>query len=280
MTTRTQPTERHGSQASQAPPLAPLQGRPLVGRGLTADVYAWEPGRVLKLFHRARRETKVELEYRITRAVHAAGLPAPAVYDLLEMDGWRGIVMEHIEGVSLFRQVQARPWRLPAAVRQMAELHAEMHNHPAPADLPSQREWIGRGIEAAASLTANEIQHAKDCLDALPDGTTLCHGDFHPENIICTARGPIILDWSRATRGHPVGDVACTCRLIQTANLPAWAPLHMHLLLRASRTFIRRRYLAHYLKLRPASPTQVDAWQVPLAAAAAGWGPELESYKE
>jgi len=259
---------------------SPNRARALVGTGLTADVYTWEPGRVLKLFHSARPQAKVELEYRITRAVHAAGLPAPAVYELLEIDGRRGMVVEHIEGVSLFRQVQARPWKLPAAVRQMAELHAEIHKHPAPADLPSQRKWIAGGIEAATNLTDHEKQRANDCLAAMPEGAALCHGDFHPENIICTARGPIILDWSRATRGHPLGDVAGTCRLIQTADLPAWVPLHMHLLLRATRAFIHRKYLSSYLQLHPASREEIDAWHVPLAAAAAGWGPELERYEK
>jgi uncharacterized protein (TIGR02172 family) len=253
--------------------------RSLIGRGFTADVYAWEPGRVVKLFHPARPEAKVELECRVARAVHAAGLPAPAVFDLLEIDGRRGMVMEHVEGVSLFKQVQARPWKLPGAVRQLAELHAKIHQHSAPAELPSQREWIVAGIEAAADLSTNEKRQAQRCLADLPDGTTLCHGDFHPENVILTPRGPLIIDWSRATRGHPLCDVACTCRLFQTAQMPAWAPSHMHLLARLGRSYVVRTYRAHYLKLHRASPDAVDAWNEPLAAAAAGWGAELERYQ-
>jgi hypothetical protein len=52
----------------------------LVGRGYTSDVYAWGVGRVLKLFHRSFPRANAKREYRVTRAVHAAGLPAPAAY--------------------------------------------------------------------------------------------------------------------------------------------------------------------------------------------------------
>src|SRR5262245_19129362 len=141
------PTQLPASYAPGPVLPQPLHDRPIVGQGLTAVVYAWEPGRVLKLFPPARPPAKVELEYRIARAVHTAGLPAPTVYELLELDGRLGIVMEHAQGTSLFQQVQARPWKLPVAIRQLAELHAQLHDHPAPPELPSQREWIAGGIE-------------------------------------------------------------------------------------------------------------------------------------
>lgn len=255
-----------------------MYNRPIIGQGLTAVVYAWEPGRVIKLFHTARPPAKVELEYRIARAVYTAGLPAPAVHDLLEIDGQLGIVMEHAQGTSLFQQVQARPWKLRAAIRQLAELHTQLHDHLAPPELPSQRDWIAGGIESATDLTVEEKQRARASLNGLPDGTAICHGDFHPENIIYTARGPIILDWSRATRGHPHGDVACTCRLIQSAPMPSWVKLHMHLLIRFSRAYAHREYVSHYLRLRPASPDQITAWHIPLAVASAGWAPDLDRY--
>ena len=96
----------------------------LIGKGLTAQVYGWGQGRVLKLFESWRPEEKVERELRATRAVHAAGLPAPAVYEIVEVEARQGIVFERIDGPSMFEQVIARPWRLFAAARQLAELHA------------------------------------------------------------------------------------------------------------------------------------------------------------
>jgi uncharacterized protein (TIGR02172 family) len=238
----------------------------VVGKGITADVYALDHQRVLKLFHNKTAHIRAEHEFKVTRAVQSAGLPAPAVHALVELGGRPGIVFERVDGPSIFKQVQRRPWRLFAAVRQLAQLHAQIHACVAPPELPSQREWIAGRIHSADELSAAEKDRLRQCVEALPDGTSLCHGDFHPDNVLVTARGPVIIDWSSATRGNPLGDVAVTSHLIQTADLPPWAPLHAHLMLKISRTFLHRTYLNAYLRLRPANRQEIEAWQVPISA--------------
>ena len=244
-----------------------LEGMPILGKGLTSDVYAGEEGRVLKLFHTGRQAAKVEREYRITCSIHAAGLPVPAAYELIDVGGRHGIVFERVHGVSIFNQVQARPWTLFSAVKFFAELHDHIHTFVAPADLPSQRQWIADGIDAANGVIEVQKDEARHRLEALPDGNVICHGDFHPDNVLITSRGPKIIDWSTATRGHPLGDVACTSRLIQSASLPPWAALHAHLLLKFSRAFVHRTYLKRYLEVYPASRREIDAWQDALSIA-------------
>jgi uncharacterized protein (TIGR02172 family) len=247
-----------------------LEKAPLVDKGFCSDVYAWGEGRVLKLFHgRALRE-RADREYAATRAVHAAGLPAPAAYELVEVEGRCGIVFERIDGVSLLGYTQARPWALFGAIRQFAELHARIHDNRAPAGLPSLRERIMARIEAA-DCSAADKQAARDRLADLPDGTALCHGDFHPGNVLVTPRGPVVIDWGSASWGDPLGDVACTSRLMRTANLPAWSPGYMHLMLKCLRSVMHRSYLKRYLRLRPGTRRQIEKWQAPLAVAARSW---------
>lgn len=249
-----------------------VTGKALVGRGFTSDVYDWGTGRVLKLFHASVPDWKVEREFNNARAVHAAALPAPAVYEQLEIDGRCGIVFQKIEGISLYRHVQARPWTLFAAVRQMAELHARIHACTAPSELLTQRQRIETGIAAAGDVPEEVKQHARFALEKLPDGESLCHGDFHPENIILTKTGPILIDWGRASRGHPLSDVACTLRLIQIADLPPWVPLHMRLLLQCARSLIYSRYRKHALRLHAGTRLEIEEWNLPLSVASAGWG--------
>lgn len=250
--------------ASRLPDAAP------VGRGYTSDVYDWGGGRVLKLFHRSFPRANAEREYRVTRAVGAAGLPAPAAYEFIEVEDRCGIVFERVDGVSLFDSVRAKPWTLFRAVRQLAELHTLIHRREAPPELPSQREWIGGGIDAAPDVPASERQAAKAALAGLPDGTAVCHGDFHPANVLLTPRGPVVIDWDTATRGHPVGDIACTSHLLRIARLPAWSPRSMHLLLMCTRGLLHSSYMRHSLALHGATRGQVGAWEVPIKAAR-GW---------
>jgi Ser/Thr protein kinase RdoA (MazF antagonist) len=51
-------------------------GKPLaVGR--TAELFAWEDGRVLKLFHNWFDLEHIRFEQQMAQAVHASGLPVP-----------------------------------------------------------------------------------------------------------------------------------------------------------------------------------------------------------
>src|SRR3954464_8532949 len=97
---------------------ATLERTELVGKGFCSGVYAWGEGRVLKLFHGWVARDRADREFAATRAVHAAGLPAPSAYELVAVEGRYGIVFERIDGVSLLGYTQARPWALFGAIRQ------------------------------------------------------------------------------------------------------------------------------------------------------------------
>jgi aminoglycoside phosphotransferase (APT) family kinase protein len=242
-----------------------------IAKGFASEVYAWGEGRVLKLYHGWVARAQAQHEYTVTRALRAAGQPVPAAFAMCEVDGRHGIVFERVDGVSLLGYTQARPWALFGAIRLLAELHAQIHRCQGPAELPLLRERIARGIDAAPNVSAADRQTARQRLAELPDGTALCHGDFHPANVLLTARGPVVIDWDSASRGDPLGDVACTSRLIKTAGLPPWAPGYAHLLLRCLRPMMQRSYLRRSCELHTGTRRQIEAWQAPIAVAARSW---------
>ena len=101
-------------------------GEPIaVGR--TAEIYDWEEGQILKLFRDWFPAHSVEQEARNARAVHAAGLPVPAVGEVIEIDGRLGLIYERVEGPSMEETLKAKLWTLFRSARLLAELHADMH---------------------------------------------------------------------------------------------------------------------------------------------------------
>lgn len=195
----------------------------LIAFGRTAEIYAWHPGQVLKLFYDWFELENIEKEARITRAVHASGLPAPAVGEIICVNNRYGLIYERVNGVSMWEAGKHKPWNAFRYGRRMAELHAKLHASTLQADLPSQRHELEKGIEHAKALPTHLLFKVLDALGSMPDGDRLCHGDFHPGNILMTPQGEIIIDWIHAVRGNPLADVARTTNLalgfIQTSQI-------------------------------------------------------------
>ena len=79
----------------------------------------------------------------------------------------------------------------------------------------------------------------------MPDESRLLHNDFHPDNIMLTPNGPVIIDWIDATCGHPLADVART--LIMTN----FSVFHRRRRWRVAFRTMGRIYLRRYLHHSP-----------------------------
>ena len=246
----------------------------MVGQGQTSDVFSWGEDSVLKLYFPSFPAEVSQREYAITRAVYAAGHAAPAVRDVVEIGGRHGIIFERVHGRSLVQQVERRPWRLFVAARQLAEWQVRLHSCPAPVELPAQRDQIARWIERAEGCSDAEKETARRHLAQLPPGDRLCHGDFHPANVLLSARGPVMIDWSTGTRGHPLADVARTSVLFESASLPADTAVHLRLLMKCARHLLHATYLKRYFELRPDSLEALEFWRVPQRMVGLAWRAE------
>jgi aminoglycoside phosphotransferase (APT) family kinase protein len=239
---------------------------PLIGIGRTAEVYAWGSDRILKLYRADMPPEWVSLEARVGRIAFDAGLAAPAVGELLQMDGRTGLIYERITGPSMLDSLARGPWTLLRCARQFAEVHAAMHACRRP-ELPAQRAALIRAIGHAPSLVEPTRRRALEALSHLPDGDAVCHGDYHPDNIILSARGPIVIDWMTATHGNPAADVARTVLLFRVAVLPAGMRAGKRIMTQLFRRVFLARYLQAYRRLRPVADAEIRAWTPVLAAA-------------
>ena len=239
----------------------------LIGAGRTADVYAWGEDRILKLFQNWMPDAAVKEEFTITRIARETGLPVPAADELVEIDGRPGIVFERLHGPSMLQVIEKQPLKSLPMARLLAELHARMHACLLPPDTPGQHQQLERGIGWAKDLTEAEKQTILAILARRPDGNAVCHGDFHPDNVIMTDRGPVIIDWMTGRRGHPLADVSRTSLLLSSGGLPPRMSLLTRLLINIMRRLIHSVYLNRYLQIRPAARSEIDAWQLPILAA-------------
>lgn len=235
-----------------------------IGEGRTAQVYAWDDGHILKLYHAWCPPDWVEREANVARAIAESGFPTPAVGEMLELDGRRGIMYERVVGVSMLEDIRHRPWLLLRHACTLADLQAQFHQLSVPG-LYSCRDGLRHSIRRAPHLPEDLRQRVLVALETLPDGTALCHGDFHPGNVLISPAGPVVIDWMTARLGSPWADVTRTS-LILTIGVKA-AGRQVSPLLRWASGLFHRTYLARYRSLVSHGQAELARW-VPVVAAA------------
>jgi Ser/Thr protein kinase RdoA (MazF antagonist) len=239
-------------------------GRP-IAEGRTAELYAWSEGEILKLFRDWLPAEDAALEERNSRLVADLGLPVPQVGERVEYEGRVGLVFERIDGPMMISAIARKPHWLLRYGGALGRLHAEIHSRAINGGLSSQHDRLEHKIRAARSLPEPLRDAALHALRALSRGTVLCHGDFHPGNVLLSRRGPVLIDWVDATAGHPLGDVARTIVLIRYGRLPSRALRRWWTRLR--RSLFLRAYLHSYSRRNPLRRGDLRRW-LPVVAAA------------
>jgi Ser/Thr protein kinase RdoA (MazF antagonist) len=236
--------------------LAPTNQAP--ARGRHAELYALEPGRVLKLFHAAYPRGAIEAELRRAAAAHAAGIPTPRPEGIIESRGRRGIVFERCEGPTLLQMLAARSAPPQRLAQIFFGLQRAIHAANAP-QLPDLKEQIAAKIARAARASAALRARALEVLAALPAGGAACHGDFHPANVIMTAGGPLAVDWQDAGRADAALDAARSLLLLRFA--------HPAVLDGGQREAFVGAYAGCLREAWPGGLQAIERWQAPLAVA-------------
>jgi aminoglycoside phosphotransferase (APT) family kinase protein len=166
-----------------------------IARGRATDVFAHGPHAVLRRY-RDGEPCDVGREAAAMRFLHERGYPVPAVHEA----GEREMVLERIDGPTMLDDLSRRPWRISMHARTLATLHEQLHAIEAP-------DWLD----------------AHRRLPTVCEGDRVLHLDLHPENVLMTPSGPVVIDWSNVSRGAPEADVALTWVIMATSDVPGGA---------------------------------------------------------
>jgi hypothetical protein len=178
-------------------------------------------------------------------------------------EGRAGITYQRVEGITMLQALNNTPWKVLPLTRQLAALHADMHERRA-SKLPTAREVLTYKINHAPPLDQKTKTTIIDYLGQLPQEDKLLHGDFHPDNILLTSDGPVIIDWIDATMGHPLADVARTSLLARVANPPPNTLWEKVIDLLSG--LFHSIYINHYFRFSPYEEKDLQLWLLPVTA--------------
>lgn len=252
-----------GSQAidSQTPYRQPhdvLVGLTRLAVGRSAEVYAWGDDHVLKLFQPGFPLAYIALELKNARSAHALGLPTPCDAGHVEWLQRSGIVFERVDGPTVYELIQTVGADRAALGRQFFDIQQSIHRCNFSELLPLQAKLAER-IRLAKGLPQTLRAEAIDKLRSAPLSDTVCHGDFHPMNVIMAASGPVVIDWMDMSRGNPAIDVMQTLLYLRFGRGRE--------INQVTRTEFFNAYLERCREVWSGRMEQLQHWQLPLAVA-------------
>ncbi len=248
-----------------------------VAEGREAEMFAWEDGSILRLLREPGADQRNQAQAAAIEAARSRGVRVPAVLGATTVMGRPGLIMERIEGADLLTLIGRRPWAVFRVGRICGEVHAQLHEVQAPRAIAPLKETLRRRIQTIGPLPPHLKEFSLEALEGLPDGEALCHGDFHPGNILLAGDEPVVIDWTNARRGDPMADVARTRMMLRLGEAPPGTSFALRAMALVGRNLLVALYLRSYRKMRPLDMRAVKRWEIPIAAARLSEGIEEEA---
>jgi len=177
----------------------------LLATGNVAEVF--ESGdRVLKLYKSPAAKAVAFREAGIHAAVEALGLPVPSIRGVEQVEERWGVLFDRVSENSFAERMRRAPDEIPDCLDRMARLHIKIH-HQVVVPFASVKLRLGSRIKETMHVAPARKKGLLEGLAAMPDGDRLCHGDFHPLNILGDIDDPLVIDWPDACRGDPAADL-------------------------------------------------------------------------
>ena len=194
----------------------------LIDGGATADVLLDGNNRLIKLFKGNFSKETVQKEADNQKIIYGMGLPVPKIYEIIELEGRNGIVMEYIKGMSLGEKllknnnyvnginieenISEKMEDIIYYFNIIIDLQIKVHSIQLK-DFPLMKDRQIKQINRAKYLDNKQKQIFLDKLENIEYKNNLCHGDLHPFNLIETEEGIKIIDWADAVIGNMEADI-------------------------------------------------------------------------
>lgn len=167
--------------------------------------------------------TKQKQEY-----ASSCGLPVPKIFKVTEIAGRQAIIMEYIKGKPAGDSILDTMESAEIYLNICVDMQQKIHALPADASIiGSMTAKLHNQIQSVETLNKTQKSFLLKKLGSMNFEPKLCHGDFHPLNLILRDGKVCVIDWADSSSGDVRADVNRTFLLLSEVSVKL-AEMYVH----------------------------------------------------
>ncbi|MBO4880024.1 MAG: ATP-binding protein [Clostridia bacterium] len=183
-----------------------VEGCECIGRGAKGAVYRLDDENIVKVYFDSDALDGIKNEREMAKLALILGVPTAISYEVVKVGESYGSVFELLNARSLSQILAQEPESFDRCVKDFAGLLKKIHSIEVPAgklhDIrPKALGWVKRLGNAVSEDVKEKL---RKLILAMPDRSTMLHGDFHPKNIMLQNGEALVIDMDTLATGHPI----------------------------------------------------------------------------
>lgn len=174
------------------------------------DIYI-DGNTVVKLFVPSHPKSNILNEaLNQARVEESSNLNIPKLVEIKKIGERWALISEYIEGKTISQLMKEEPQNFDKYLNLFVRVQLTILNNQVPL-LNRIKEKFTRKLENATNIDENTKYELLQRLEGMKNYNELCHGDYHPSNVIVQSDGTVyVIDWSHVTQGCAEADAART----------------------------------------------------------------------
>ena len=187
-----------------------LEGCKELGRGSHGITYRLNDEQLLKIYTDNSKFSTIEKERLSAKHAFLEGIPSGIAFDTVVTELGLGVIFEFINGDTLGTYMSEHEDQFDELIDKYVALLRKFHSTKADSkNFRSSKEIFINNYNNLPEKYFNkrQIQSLINIVSSVPDNEFFIHNDFHPQNIIRTQDGNLmVIDMADASYGHYIFD--------------------------------------------------------------------------
>ena len=201
----------------------------LIAKRKNKEIFV-ENNTVIKLYNEGHSQSDILNEaLNQSRVEEYSNINVPKLIEVKKIDNRWAIVSEKVEGYTISELLKNNPEAEDEYLNLFVDIQLIILSNEVPL-LNRIKEKFTRKLENATNIDENTKYELLQRLQGMKNHNKLCHGDFHPSNVIVTEDQSIyVIDWAHVTQGNASADAARTYLLFSIDKKEALAEKYINI---------------------------------------------------